>query len=508
MADSGRRQIMKKLLSKLGSRPVILIVLTFLQLAFLFLILNFLSTWAPLFMLALSGTILFFVLNQTENPSYKLLWCALILILPLFGGALYCLFGGKKVPKSLRLLPHNSVLIRHPLLLQEIGAQDQGVLKIFRYLENCAGYGCHKNSKAVYYRSGEEKFADLVEELKQAKRFIFMEYFIIDEGVMWDTILEILKQKVKEGVDVRVIYDDCGCLYTLKKDYDKYLKSFGIKCYAFNPIKAPVSILMNNRDHRKITVIDGRAAYMGGINLADEYINAKVKYGFWKDTALKIEGEAVVNCTEMFLQLFHYCERSAEYQDEEFYRVYPSESDGYILPFADSPTDAECVGVNVHLALINHAKHYLYIQTPYLVLSYELQQALCNAAKMGVDVRIMVPAIPDKKLVFMVTRSNYRCLLEAGVRIFEFNPGFVHSKTFVLDDSLGLCQTINMDYRSYYLHFECGTLLYQSSAVLRMKEDYMKTLRSCREVSLEEVLNEKLYIKVLQAGLNLFSPLL
>ena len=328
---------------------------------------------------------------------------------------------------------------------------------------------------------------------------------------MWDTILEILKEKVKQGVEVRVIYDDMGCIMTLPYRYDRKLEALGIQCCVFNPFIPVLTSRLNNRDHRKICVIDGHTGFTGGINLADEYINAYEKHGHWKDTAVLLRGEAVWNLTVMFLSMWDYIHGI----NEDFAPYKPSvhlteqvESDGYVQPYSDNPLDGESVGETVYLNLINRAKRYVYINTPYLILDNEMATALRMAAKSGVDVRIVTPHIPDKWYVHAVTRAYYQMLLESGVRIYEYTPGFVHAKTFVVDDEYATVGTVNLDYRSLYLHFECGVLLYRSSSVAAVKEDYLKTLEVCQDVTLEECRRVPLIRQLGRAVLRVFAPLM
>ena len=351
----------------------------------------------------------------------------------------------------------------------------------------------------------------MVEELKKAEKFIFLEYFIIAPGVMWDTILDILIEKVKQGVEVRVLYDDAGCITTLAPDYYKVLQGLGMKAKVFNPIKPRLAIQMNNRDHRKILVIDGKVGMTGGINLADEYINAKERFGHWKDCSVMLKGEAVWNLTLMFLQFWNYDEKIKDNVFDfkpDFNEFIDIENDGYVQPYSDSPTDNENVGEYTHINMINGANRYVYATTPYLVIDNEMKTALTLAAKNGVDVRILVPHIPDKWYVFAVTRANYQPLIKAGVKIYEYTPGFVHGKTFVVDDDMAVVGTVNMDYRSYYLHYECGVWFYRSKVVMDVKQDYLHSLAKSHEVTLEECKNVKLPVRIMRSILNLFSPMM
>ena len=356
-------------------------------------------------------------------------------------------------------------------------------------------------------------FPVLVRELKQAKKYIFIEYFIINDGVMWQTILNILEKKAAEGVDVRLIYDGFGCLTTLPHKYYEELQKKGIKCQVFNPFRPILNIIQNNRDHRKLCIIDGWVGFTGGINLADEYINQKERFGHWKDTAVMLKGEAVWNMTVMFLHMWAVIGRSEESVDYEAYfphRYHEGEfeSDGFVQPFCDTPLDEEVVGEDVYLNIINKAKKYVYICTPYLIIDNEMMTALCLAAKSGVDVRIMTPGIPDKKLVFILTQSYYRQLLEAGVKIYEYQPGFLHAKSFVSDDEIGVVGTINLDYRSLYLHFEDGVWIYRNRVIQDIKDDFIQTMEYCRQIELEFCLNRNIGLCIMQNIFRVFAPLM
>lgn len=509
---------MKKLLSILVSRIFVVGVLILFQLLFMMSIVYTLSVSTQnvyRFCIVLSFLVLIYLINKQGNPSFKLAWSILILIFPLFGGIFYLLFGDKKVPKALRRNMLASVQETLPLLnqetkiLNEIKNSDETIYKQFDYVWKNTYFPVYKNTRRTYCNTGEVKFDLLVKELKKAKRFIFLEYFIIGEGIFWNTVLSVLQEKVKEGVLVRVMYDDAGCVSTLPPTYKKTLQEMGIECCVFNPLHAKLAVQMNNRDHRKIAIIDNRVGFVGGINLADEYINEKVRFGHWKDTAVMVEGDAVWSLTVMFLQFWDYLSKEKNSDYSQFKLEYEIiEDDGYIQLVSDSPTDNEEVGLNIHMNMINNAKKYVYIQTPYLVIGYEMQKALTLASKNGIDVRITVPHVPDKWYVHLLTQGNYAALIEAGVGIYEYTPGFIHSKTFVSDDVLGFCGTINMDYRSYYLHYECGALLYKGKVIADMKSDYLKTLECCREVTLDDCKKTFVLKRIVQAILNLFSPMM
>jgi cardiolipin synthase len=367
-----------------------------------------------------------------------------------------------------------------------------------------------------YLKSGEAFFERVLEELDKAEKYIFVESFIMDEGRMLGSILDKLEEKAKAGVTVRIMYDDIGCIFTLPKHYKQSLIARGFQCKVFNPFRAVLSTMQNNRDHRKIISIDGKTAFTGGMNLADEYINEYEKFGHWKDSGVMLQGEAAWSLTLIFFQLWNFCAVSrknpGEFDDIDWF--YPwshsecsEETDGYVQPYADNPMDKENVGEQVYFRIINSSKDYLYINTPYLIIDGILLFALKMAAKSGVDVRITTPFIPDKKLVHYTTRSYYGGLIEAGVRVYEYLPGFNHSKTFVSDDMVATVGTVNLDYRSLYLHFECGVILYGSQAVLDVKEDFLNTLPLCREVSAEDCFR-RLPVRMLHDVLRIFAPLM
>ena len=354
-------------------------------------------------------------------------------------------------------------------------------------------------------------YPELLEDLEKAEHSIFMEYFIISEGGMWRGIFDILKRKAAEGVDVRLIYDDFGSLPTMPKRFVKELRNAGIKVHAFNPLRPILSLVYNNRDHRKMTIIDSYICYTGGFNLADEYINVEERFGHWKDSGLRLEGDGVWNYTVMFLTMWNAFVPTEDSFDEFRPHVHHPEAfggdGGIVQPYSDTPLDDESVGENVYLDILNQARDYVYIFTPYLVIDNEMQTALCLAAKRGVDVRLVTPGIPDKKMVFKLTRSYYRALLKAGVRIYEYTPGFIHAKSFISDDQIGVVGTINMDYRSLYLHFECATLMIGCESLQGLKKDCLDTFAQSREIKVGDM--KKNFFGILFEGLLRFiSPML
>lgn len=454
------------------------------------------------------------IINNKSNPAFKIAWLIPILLFPVLGGLVYLVFGSDRTGKYIR-----NKMGRIEKEMQDgiskanersgIEKMPPDVVNQSHYISNSAHCPPYKNTTVEYLPMGEVKFERMVQELKKAKRYIFMEYFIIQEGTMWNTILDVLEEKAKEGVDVRVIYDDMGCILTLPTGYEKTLREKGIQCQIFNPFIPILSSHFNTRDHRKICVIDGNVGFTGGINLADEYINGYEKHGHWKDTAILLKGEAVFSLTTMFLSMWDYLIKK---EGEDYAAYYPDSWDenaqGIVQPFADNPLDDEAVGETVYLNLINKAKRYVYITTPYLILSNEMVTAMNTAAKSGVDVRIITPHVPDKWYVHAVSRSYYEMLVEAGVKIYEYTPGFVHAKTFVVDDEYAVVGTINLDYRSLYLHFECAAWMYKASCVTDVRDDFLKTQQMSQEITLEECRNISIPRRLGRSVLRVLAPLM
>ncbi|MGD9569373.1 MAG: cardiolipin synthase [Sedimentibacter sp.] len=457
-----------------------------------------------------------YILNSRSDPAYKVAWIIPIMLFPIFGGLFYLMVGGAGLSNKMK--KHMSQITDK---MKECLNQNQNTLRLLakensvafnqgKYIEKYTLCPVYNNSSTEFLPSGEDFFENLLKELKSAEKYIFLEFFIIEEGVMWNTILEILKEKAKKGVDVRVIYDDFGCLTKLPARYNKNLENMGIKCCVFNPFIPVLSLRLNNRDHRKIAVIDGRAAFTGGANLADEYINAVEKYGHWRDCGIMVKGDAVWSLTVMFLSMWTFLRKSNE-DYSKFKPVNPENKEecyGYVQPFDDSPLDDEHVSEAVYLNLINQAEKYIYIETPYLIADNKMMVALCLAAKRGVDVRILTPNIPDKKYAFAVTQSSYEELLEAGVSIYQYTPGFNHGKTFVVDDDYAVVGTINLDYRSLYLHFECGVWMYNTKSVGQVKSSTLKALEISEKITLEHFRNMSKIRRILRTILKIFAPLM
>ncbi len=465
----------------------------------------------------LSVVVALHIVVKPENPTYKLAWIVPILLFPLFGGLFYLVVQAQKLTKSYKkrlrgVYTETAQYLRQDKnVLKALEQDDPAQMDFANYLNHSGGYPVVGRTTTAYLATGEEKWAAMLEELKKAKRYIFLEYFIIKEGVMWDRVLDILRDKAAQGVDVRVMYDGVGSGSVLPFKYFQRLREYGIQAKVFSPFVPFLSVLQNNRDHRKICVVDGVSAICGGINLGDEYINVEERFGHWKDSSILLRGDAAYVFAIMFLQMWLLS--GSEVTDFEKFRPLPEErakfkNDGFVAPYGDCPLDRETVGECVYLDVINSAEKYLYITTPYLILDDEVSTALTFAAKRGVDVRIVVPGIPDKWYAYLVTTSYFEELLRAGVKVYTYTPGFIHSKTFVADDDTAVVGSINLDYRSLYLHYECAVWVYRSSAVKQVREDFDELLESCHLVTLEECQKTSAFKKLLSSVFRLFAPLM
>lgn len=500
-------------------RRALVIALLLIQIAFVGVLIFTGSQafqWINVVLRIVSFLAALYIVSKKDKGAYKTAWIFLILTFPLFGGLMYLLVHSQATTRWVAKEIRRSEEKAAPLYRLPGDGYAQAEAAIgdrfpqVRYLQNYMDFPVYTHTATTYYSPGEEMFAALLPELEKAEHYIFLEFFIIHEGVMWNSILEILKRKAKQGVTVRLIYDDMGCFLLLPTDYPKQLEQMGISCVKFNPFRPFLSAIQNNRDHRKIISIDGKVAFTGGINLADEYINAIERFGHWKDSAIKVEGEAAWSFTLMFLQMWDACRR----ENEDFSRYYPWQTnpcpvigDGFVQPYADTPMDTENVGEHVYLQILNQAKDYVYINTPYLIVDDSMVSALTLAAKRGVDVRIITPHKWDKWAIHMTTRSYYRELVKAGVKIYEYTNGFNHSKTFVSDDCTATVGTTNLDFRSLYLHFECGALLFNCEAVSQVKEDFLNTLTICQPIT-EEDCRHNVFVRLFQDILRLFAPLM
>ena len=498
----------KNLLELIFSRTTLIVLLLIVNFLILFSFLLGFFEGLPAYlgsMVLFTAIVLLYVLNTQANPSVKLSWCILIGILPIFGTALYFYVQSDLGHRMVKRIVHSCV--EESLLSVETPPLPADCPDIAHYLKNHGHAELYTNSSLQYFPLGEIAFEEMLHQIESAKHSIFLEYFIIEPGQMWNRMLDILYQKAQAGVDVRVLYDGTCAITMLPANYPKQLQKLGIQCKAFAPVRPFVSTHYNYRDHRKILIIDGHTAFTGGINLADEYINAKEKYGHWKDNALMIQGQAVQGFTLLFLQMWNYTER------ERIFTPYlhlpePVSGSGCVIPFGCGPSEPEQIGKMVYLNLLNQAKRYVYIMTPYLILDGEMVTALQFAAKRGVDVRLILPHIPDKQYAFLLAKSHYRELLEAGVKIYEYTPGFVHSKVFLCDDIQGVVGTINLDYRSLYLHYECAVYLWKTPVLADIKDDFMDTFDQSQIITEETIKKPSLFTKMVTAILKLLAPLM
>lgn len=510
-----------KILRKIFSRIFLFSLGILLQLAWLFMAVFKISEfYLPVAVLlnAFSLFAVLYIVYRPGNPLIKIAWIVPILIFPLFGGIIFMISGGKGPKKKLaRALNRSHELVKSCLPEPQDGfgehesSGDPYTRGQCRYLA-CHYFPPYTNTDATYYDNGHDGWLLMLEDIKKAERFVFLEYFIVKPGKMWDAVLEELKKKAAEGVEVRMIYDDVGSISALPRKYAKQMEALGIKCVAFNPYRPVYSVVMNHRDHRKILVVDGYVAYTGGMNFADEYIGESNRCGVWKDNALRIQGAGVRSMTLMFLRMWNAVRPTDDVDTIKAFM--PAETDiahiaceGLVQPYGDSPIDSEPIAENVYLNMINQATDYLYICSPYVIIDTELQRALTLAAKRGVDVRLVVPGVPDKKIVYHLTRSYFPELADNGVKIYIFQPGFIHSKCFVADDQVAVVGTINTDYRSLYLHFENACFFVNHSVIAQIKEDFLNTFPQCEPWVPKKRRFALLYSAYLSI-LRLFAPLM
>lgn len=507
-----------KFLKAIFSRWVIISLMILIQIAFFCLILFIASSeyvYVSLVCDIISLFVLLKLISVDENPNHKIPWIIVLLILPPIGLLIYLIFGKRYISKkqSRKFQSINdrqkSYINQDERVIGELQSYDSKYMSQSTYIFNTSNTPIYKNTTVEYLKDGCVYFEKLFNDIKQAKKFIFLEYFILGEGKLLDELIELLHQKAKEGLDVRVIYDDVGSIKVLPYNFDKKLEDMGIKCVKFNKYTPIVSVVYNNRDHRKIAIIDGEIAYTGGINISDEYANYVQRFGYWKDNGVRLYGEAVNNFTLMFLKIYDiYSNLKTKYEDF----LCPAKdykSDGFIQPFGDGPAPIyeNYVGENVYLNIINQATKYIYITTPYLIVDHNLMTALANAAKRGVDVKIITPGIPDKKLVYLVTRDSYRFLIKNGVKIYEYQKGFIHAKTVIADDEVCVVGTINFDYRSLVHHFECGCYMVKSSCIHDIKKDFLETLQESKHPRKKDY-NKSFIKRFFISILKFFAPLM
>lgn len=450
-------------------------------------------------------------MNRRSNPDHKIAWIVFILLFPIFGVTVFLLWGGGRVAPFLsrRMRICEARYLRY---LREDG-EVRNRLKYYDlihsrqadYLSAESELPLHDATSTEYLSPGEKFHPRFLEELSKAEKYIFIEFFILAEGKMWNEVHSILKEKAKKGVEIKIIFDDFGSIKRQSKGFISRLRSEGIEVSIFNPINPIMNIFMNNRDHRKIVVIDGKTAMTGGINIGDEYINEVERFGYWLDSAVIIKGNAVKSFVAMFCCMWEFT-TGKRIRIKEYMVDAPAENDGFVLPYCDGPLNGKNPAEGLYMQILNTAQKYVYIMTPYLIIDNNMINSLEMAAKSGIDVRIMTPYIPDKWYVHPVTQYNYHQLLEAGIKIYEYTPGFIHSKIFVSDDRVATIGTVNMDYRSFVFHFECGTWICDSNTVFDIREHFKSLIPQCREITIESWKRRSVKDKLKQWILHIFAP--
>ena len=514
LLKKGQKGLVRAVFSRLGLIVLLLLFQLFVALAFL----SWLREYLPHFLalsITFSAFMSLYLLNTDTDPTAKITWLLVIALLPVVGAPLYCYtrsnLGVRLLKKRLKFLMETTEdsIPQNDEVFRKLKEESPSTAALAHYLRRSGCFPVYDNTAVKYFPLGEDKWVELLRQLEQAEHFIFMEYFIIDEGLMWGRVLEILANKAAQGVDVRVMYDGTCEFSTLPHDYPRRLQELGIKCKMFAPMSPFVSTHYNYRDHRKICVIDGNTAFTGGVNLADEYINRRVRFGHWKDTAIMLKGEAVRSFTLLFLQMWNVDEPVPEIDPFLKYPCRPQEqAKGYVLPYGDCPLDSYKVGEQVYMDILNRARDYVYIMSPYLILDGEMETALKFAAERGVDVRLVLPGIPDKKTPWALAKTHYASLLSSGVKIYEYTPGFVHAKVFVSDDIKAVVGTINLDYRSLYHHFECAAYMYGTDCIGDIKADVEATIARSATVPGDFMRREKLSIRLLGFLMKALAPLM
>lgn len=505
-------------LNLLFGRTAVVLVLLVLQFLIIFSFFQWLEQYWGYYYLATTviaiGTGIH-ILNSPGDATGKMTWMVLVMAVPVFGAMLYVWVqmdvGHRMYHRRLSAIIERTrnMLNTEPETVEKLKAEHRDLHELGVYLDRFGGFPVYEGCHVKYFPSGEDKFEDLLMELEKAREFIFLEYFIVDEGYMWGRILEILCRKAAEGVEVRVLYDGTNAGYRLPYDYPAKLELLGLKCKVYAVPRPVVSTHHNNRDHRKILVIDGRTAYTGGVNLADEYINRRTLYGHWKDAAVRVDGQAAQSFTLMFLQMWNLDEKTAQYENYlagGFRTLSPKK--GYVIPYADSPLDHERVGEMIYLDILNRAEQYVHIMTPYLILDSEMITALTFAAKRGVQVQIIMPHVPDKEYAFALAKTYYSQLMKAGVEIYEYEPGFVHSKVFVSDDRKAVVGTVNLDYRSLYHHFECGLYMQENEEIAAIERDFLETREKCIKMEKDFWKKEPVLRRITGLVLKIVAPLM
>ncbi len=514
LLKKGQKGIIHAVFSRMG----LFLLLLLLQAAFLVFGFQWFKEFRPHFFGAaamLSVAMVLYLLNSPIDPTAKITWLVIVMLTPVFGALLYLYTQLDIGHRALKARFSQIIDLTRQDIPQSEGVfrsleeEDPGAAALVRYIGRSSCHPVYDRTEVTYFPLGEDKFAEMLRQLEKAEHFIFLEYFIVSEGLMWGEVLEILVRKAQEGVDVRLMYDGTCEFALLPHKYLKLLRERGIQCKVFSPVSPFISTHYNYRDHRKILVIDGHTAFNGGINLSDEYINRVRRFGHWKDTAVMLKGEAVKSFTLMFLQMWNIDERTMEFGKNLVYPASCKENArGYVVPYGDCPLDEDRVGERVYMDILNRAIKYVHIMTPYLILDGEMEGALKYAAERGVEVALVLPGIPDKKLPYALAKTHYSSLLESGVKIYEYTPGFVHAKVFVSDHREAVVGTINLDYRSLYHHFECATYMYGTDCISDIEADFQDMLPKCRRVTPETVQREKWTVKLTGVLMKAASPLL
>ncbi len=470
------------------------------------------AIWLYIILQIISMITVVIIINRRGNPSFKLTWVIFILLAPLFGGLVFLLNGsGKTTPKirkRWRMIAEKqkNCLTQEDSVVSKLEYNCGQYARQSSYLYNESGFPVYDGTHTTFYPNGEEFFGAVIEELQNAKKYIFIEFFILAEGKLWDRIYKVLRKKISEGVEVRIIYDDFGSLKRQRENFVQMLEKSGIKVSVFNPIRPSVDLFLNNRNHRKIVVVDGKVSFTGGLNIGDEYINLEQPFGHWCDVGIRLAGRATRSFTEMFCHMWNCVNKDDVISPNRYFSEYFVPAVGFVQPYSDSPLDANNSAEGLYMQMINGAQRYLYIATPYLILDNTMITELLLAAKSGIDVKIITPKKWDKWYVHPVTQYNYEELLEAGIKIYEYTPGFIHAKLFVSDDTVATVGTVNMDYRSFYFHFECGTWLAGSDTVGEIRDSFLDMLSKSEEIRLDKWKRRPWTVKLKQTVLHIFAP--
>ena len=466
-------------------------------------------------MLVFSVLMVIYLYNSNMDSTSKLTWMMLIGLFPvpgaLFLGFTRLDFGSRKLKRNLIDMKERTrdKIPQDQSILDKLEADGGNMEDLYRYMSRTGNYPVFENTSAKYYGDGADFFERVLEDLEKAQKYIYIEYFIIAEGYMWGRTLDILARKASEGVDVRVMYDGMCEIKLLPPDYPERMSKLGIKCKEFSKIYPFISTYYNYRDHRKIFVIDGKVAYTGGVNFADEYINLEPRFGHWKDNAVRLEGDAVRSFTQMFLELWNISDPDPSFEQvETFESVKVDDASGFIMPFSDSPLDSYQAGEAVFLDTLGRSEKYVHIMTPYLIIDDTMKNALRLAAMRGVEVTLILPGIPDKPAAYAIAKSHYSELISAGVKIYEYTPGFVHAKAMICDGIRAMAGSINLDYRSLYHHFECAAYMYKCDVIADMEKDFQETVKKCRKVTFETIKHEKIGYRLAAKLLKFVAPLM